>query len=52
MSNIQVPKDPIIKIQHYVNKKIIVNFSGGRQIQGLLKSSDGNLNMIIDDTTE
>ena len=33
-------------------KKIIVNFSGGRQVRGILKSFDNNLNMIIDDTIE
>ena len=50
--SVQIPKDPIIKIQHYTNKQVIVNFAGGRQIMGILKSVDNNLNMILDDSIE
>jgi U6 snRNA-associated Sm-like protein LSm7 len=36
----------------YVNKKVIVNFSGGREITGLLKGFDQVSNLVLVDVVE
>jgi U6 snRNA-associated Sm-like protein LSm7 len=37
---------------HYLNKKIIVNFSGGREAVGVLKGFDQVSNLVMDDVWE
>jgi U6 snRNA-associated Sm-like protein LSm7 len=36
----------------YVNKKVIVNFSGGREITGILKGFDQVSNLVLVDVVE
>jgi U6 snRNA-associated Sm-like protein LSm7 len=37
---------------HYLNKKVIVNFSGGREAIGVLKGFDQVSNLVLDDVWE
>ena len=37
---------------HYLNKKILVNFSGGREITGVLKGFDQVSNLVMDEVWE
>jgi len=37
---------------HYLNKKVIVNFSGGREVTGVLKGFDQVSNLVLDDVWE
>lgn len=54
MSVIQnkISKDAIIKLEEYINKFMTVKFIGGREVTGVLKSCDGHLNLILDDSIE
>ncbi len=45
-------KEPILDLSKYTDKKIIVKFSGGRQIQGTLKGFDQLMNLVLDDVEE
>jgi U6 snRNA-associated Sm-like protein LSm7 len=37
---------------NYLNKRVIVNFSGGREITGILKGFDQVSNLVLDDVIE
>ncbi|KAL4483188.1 hypothetical protein ABPG74_019214 [Tetrahymena malaccensis] len=45
-------KESIINLSQYVGKDIRVKFQGGREVTGVLKSFDNQLNMILDDCVE
>ncbi|GBE63058.1 u6 snRNA-associated Sm [Babesia ovata] len=42
----------VIKLNAYLNKKVYVKFSGGREVQGVLKGHDAMSNLVLDDTEE
>lgn len=50
--NIRIPKDSIIKLHELENKTLVVKFSGGREVQGDLKSWDKSMNLILNNTQE
>jgi len=35
-------------LSNHENKNLIIKFTGGRQVQGLLKSWDKQMNLILD----
>ncbi|KAG5448259.1 hypothetical protein CRM22_002214 [Opisthorchis felineus] len=45
-------KESIIDLNKYLDKKIRVKFSGGREATGILKGCDNLQNMVLDCTTE
>ncbi|KAL4490420.1 hypothetical protein ABPG72_002630 [Tetrahymena utriculariae] len=45
-------KESIINLSQYIGKDIRVKFQGGREVTGVLKSFDNQLNMILDDCIE
>ncbi|RTG84246.1 autophagy-related protein 16-1 [Schistosoma bovis] len=45
-------KESIIDLNKYIDKRIRVKFSGGREAVGILKGCDNLQNMVIDCTTE
>nr|CAH8829140.1 unnamed protein product [Trichobilharzia regenti] len=45
-------KESIIDLNRYIDKRIRVKFSGGREAVGILKGCDNLQNMVIDCTTE
>ncbi|KAK1444232.1 Lsm7 like protein [Babesia gibsoni] len=42
----------VIKLNNYLNKKVYVKFSGGREVQGILKGHDAMSNLALDETEE
>ncbi|ORM42247.1 putative cytosolic iron-sulfur protein assembly protein Ciao1 [Babesia sp. Xinjiang] len=42
----------VIKLDGYLNKKVYVKFSGGREVQGVLKGHDVMSNLVLDETEE
>jgi U6 snRNA-associated Sm-like protein LSm7 len=45
-------KETIIDLAKYLDKRIRVKFSGGRESSGILKGFDPLLNLVLDTTTE
>ncbi len=45
-------KETILDLTKYLDKKIRVKFSGGREASGLLKGFDPLLNLVLDSTIE
>ncbi|EGF81154.1 hypothetical protein BATDEDRAFT_7306, partial [Batrachochytrium dendrobatidis JAM81] len=45
-------KENILDLTKYSNKKIIVQFQGGRQVAGILKGYDPLSNLVLDDAEE
>ncbi|KAH6572117.1 hypothetical protein BASA50_001108 [Batrachochytrium salamandrivorans] len=45
-------KENILDLAKYSNKKIIVQFQGGRQVAGILKGYDPLSNLVLDDAEE
>lgn len=45
-------KGPIIDLDKYKDKKISVEFSGGRRIEGTLTGYDSLMNMVLEDVVE
>ncbi|VDP84596.1 unnamed protein product [Echinostoma caproni] len=45
-------KESIIDLSKYLDKRIRVKFSGGREATGILKGCDNLQNMVLDCTTE
>ena len=45
-------KENILDLKKYSDKKIIVKFSGGREICGTLKGHDQLMNLVLDDVKE
>ncbi|KAJ1546481.1 Sm-like protein lsm7, partial [Nowakowskiella sp. JEL0078] len=44
--------EPILDLTKYMDKKIRVKFSGGREVYGVLKGFDPLLNLVLDETVE
>jgi U6 snRNA-associated Sm-like protein LSm7 len=45
-------REPILDLSKYVEKKIRVKFTGGREVVGTLKGFDQLINLVLDDTIE
>lgn len=45
-------KETILDLSRYLDKKIRVKFSGGREVSGMLKGYDPLLNLVLDSTVE
>ncbi|KAF6749545.1 hypothetical protein DFP72DRAFT_1073079 [Ephemerocybe angulata] len=45
-------REAILDLQKYVNEKIRVKFTGGREVIGVLKGFDQLLNLVLDDVEE
>lgn len=45
-------KETILDLTRYLDKKIRVKFSGGREVSGMLKGYDPLLNLVLDSTVE
>lgn len=48
----EISREPIIKLQPYLDQAIMVNFVGGRVIEGTLKGFDHLNNLVINDAIE
>ncbi|CAK77743.1 unnamed protein product (macronuclear) [Paramecium tetraurelia] len=48
----QLPKESIIKLQSHINKEVVIQFQGGRQVKGTLLSFDNLLNLVLDEVRE
>ena len=48
----EISRDSIIKLDHFIDKEIVINFSGGRVIEGRLKGFDHLNNLVIDQAIE
>ncbi|CAD8070264.1 unnamed protein product [Paramecium sonneborni] len=48
----QLPKESIIKLQEHINKEVVIQFQGGRQVKGNLLSFDNQLNLVLDEVRE
>ncbi|KAI5887695.1 U6 snRNA-associated Sm-like protein LSm7 [Schizophyllum commune H4-8] len=45
-------REAILDLSKYVNERIRVKFTGGREVTGLLKGYDQLLNLVLDEVTE
>ncbi|KAF8331564.1 hypothetical protein F5887DRAFT_960933 [Amanita rubescens] len=45
-------REAILDLAKYVNEKIRVKFTGGREVTGVLKGYDQLLNLVLDDVEE
>jgi U6 snRNA-associated Sm-like protein LSm7 len=45
-------KETILDLAKYLEKRVRVKFSGGREASGILKGYDPLLNLVLDSTTE
>ncbi|KAF8622284.1 hypothetical protein AX15_007150 [Amanita polypyramis BW_CC] len=45
-------RESILDLTKYVNEKIRVKFTGGREVTGVLKGYDQLLNLVLDDVEE
>lgn len=45
-------REAILKLQNYLNQEIIVNLSGGREVEGKLTGFDQLMNLVLEDTVE
>ncbi|KAF7300253.1 Sm domain-containing protein [Mycena kentingensis (nom. inval.)] len=45
-------REAILDLSKYVNERIRVKFTGGREVQGVLKGYDQLLNLVLDDVEE
>lgn len=45
-------KESIMDLNRYLDKRIRVKFSGGREATGILKGCDNLQNMVLDNTVE
>ena len=50
--DIWIPKDPIIKLAQYVNRRLHITLQGGRQVEGTLVGFDHLNSVILDETKE
>ncbi|KIY48516.1 U6 snRNA-associated Sm-like protein LSm7 [Fistulina hepatica ATCC 64428] len=49
---VRVEREAILDLAKYVNERIRVKFTGGREVTGLLKGYDQLLNLVLDDVKE
>jgi len=45
-------REAILDLSKYVNERIRVKFTGGREVTGILKGFDQLLNLVLDDVQE
>ncbi|KAG5653923.1 hypothetical protein H0H81_009280 [Sphagnurus paluster] len=45
-------REAILDLSKYVNERIRVKFTGGREVTGILKGYDQLLNLVLDDVEE
>jgi len=45
-------REAILDLSKYVNERIRVKFTGGREVTGILKGYDQLLNLVLDEVTE
>nr|GAT48175.1 predicted protein [Mycena chlorophos] len=45
-------REAILDLSKYVNERIRVKFTGGREVNGVLKGYDQLLNLVLDDVVE
>jgi len=45
-------REAILDLSRYMNEKIRVKFTGGREVTGVLKGFDQLLNLVLDDVQE
>ncbi|KAG5646195.1 hypothetical protein DXG03_004249 [Asterophora parasitica] len=45
-------REAILDLSKYVNERIRVKFTGGREVQGILKGYDQLLNLVLDEVEE
>ncbi len=45
-------KETILDLAKYLDKRVRVKFTGGREASGILKGYDPLLNLVLDNTTE
>ncbi|KAI3625686.1 hypothetical protein CBS9595_001047 [Malassezia furfur] len=45
-------REAILNLSKYVDQQIRVKFSGGRQVEGILKGYDQLMNLVMDDVQE
>ncbi|KAI1005233.1 hypothetical protein K3495_g2985 [Podosphaera aphanis] len=45
-------KENILDLAKYMDKKILVKFTGGREVTGTLKGYDALMNLVLDDVDE
>jgi U6 snRNA-associated Sm-like protein LSm7 len=48
----EISRDPIIRLQPFLGQKIMVNFLGGRVVEGTLKGFDHLNNLVLNDAVE
>ncbi|THH07582.1 hypothetical protein EW145_g3286 [Phellinidium pouzarii] len=52
-SSIDKPKrEAILDLQKYMNERVRVKFTGGREVTGILKGFDQLLNLVLDEVEE
>ncbi|EPQ30802.1 uncharacterized protein PFL1_01703 [Pseudozyma flocculosa PF-1] len=52
MSDRRPKKEAILDLSKYVDKRIRVKFTGGREVQGILKGYDQLMNLVMDEVEE
>jgi U6 snRNA-associated Sm-like protein LSm7 len=45
-------KENILDFSQYLNKEVIVKFTGGREVKGILRGYDTLVNLVLDGTVE
>lgn len=48
----EISRDPIIQLQPFINQKLLINFLGGRVVEGVLKGFDHVNNLVINEAVE
>ena len=48
----EISRDSIIKLDHFLDKEILINFAGGRVVEGKLKGFDHLNNLVVDQAVE
>eukprot|EP00211_Chloroparvula_japonica_P011667 CAMPEP_0119131698 /NCGR_PEP_ID=MMETSP1310-20130426/10529_1 /TAXON_ID=464262 /ORGANISM="Genus nov. species nov., Strain RCC2339" /LENGTH=104 /DNA_ID=CAMNT_0007122289 /DNA_START=37 /DNA_END=351 /DNA_ORIENTATION=- len=52
MSKKQKGREVILDLSKYLEKELIIKFTGGREVTGTLKGYDALLNVVLDDVVE
>eukprot|EP01012_Entosiphon_sulcatum_P034778 TRINITY_DN4416_c0_g1_i1.p2 TRINITY_DN4416_c0_g1~~TRINITY_DN4416_c0_g1_i1.p2 ORF type:complete len:123 (-),score=24.85 TRINITY_DN4416_c0_g1_i1:60-407(-) len=45
-------KEAILNLEKYMDQPVVVKFVGGREVTGVLKGYDTNVNLVLDETKE